>query len=47
MSVTSRRLPVADKDNALVGMLSLGDISHKVAKDLSAEVLRAVSAHHR
>jgi CBS domain-containing protein len=42
-----RRLPVADKDNALVGMLSLGDISHKVAKDLSAEVLRAVSAHHR
>jgi hypothetical protein len=30
----------------MVGMLSLGDISHKVRKDLSGEVLRAVSGHH-
>jgi CBS domain-containing protein len=42
-----RRLPVADKDSGLVGMLSLGDISHKVSEDLSGELLRAVSAHHR
>lgn len=42
-----RRLPVTDSDKAIVGMLSLGDISHKVGDELSGEVLRAVSAHHR
>jgi CBS domain-containing protein len=42
-----RRLPVTSKDSGLMGMLSLGDISHKVAESLSGEVLRAVSAHHR
>jgi CBS domain-containing protein len=42
-----RRLAVTGKDSELVGMLSLGDISHKVAEGLSGEVLRAVSAHHR
>jgi CBS domain-containing protein len=42
-----RRLPVTSKDSGLVGMLSLGDISHKVAEGLSGEVLRSVSAHHR
>jgi CBS domain-containing protein len=41
-----RRLPVADSHRALVGMLSLGDISHKVGEDTAGEVLRAVSAHH-
>lgn len=41
-----RRLPVADSQKAMIGMLSLGDISHKVSKELSGEVLRAVSAHH-
>ena len=41
-----RRLPVTDSHKAIVGMLSLGDISHKVSKDLSAEMLRAVSGHH-
>ncbi len=41
-----RRLPVTDS-HGLVGMLSLGDISHKAANDLSGEVLRAVSGHHR
>ena len=41
-----RRLPVTDSHKAMVGMLSLGDVSHKVSKNLSAEVLRAVSAHH-
>ncbi len=41
-----RRLPVTDGHKTMVGMLSLGDISHKVGKELSGEVLRAVSAHH-
>jgi CBS domain-containing protein len=42
-----RRLPVTDRDENIIGMVSLGDIAHKVGKDLSGEVLRAVSAHHR
>ena len=42
-----RRLPVTDGHKELVGMLGLGDISHKVPKELSGEVLRAVSGHHR
>jgi len=42
-----RRLPVVDSSGTVVGMLSLGDIAHKVAKQLSGEILRAVSAHHR
>ncbi|HEY4774694.1 MAG TPA: CBS domain-containing protein [Xanthobacteraceae bacterium] len=41
-----RRLPVTDTRKAVIGMLTLGDISHKVGKDLSGEVLRAVSGHH-
>ena len=41
-----RRLPVTNGHNALLGMLSLGDISHKVEKSVSGEALRAVSAHH-
>jgi predicted transcriptional regulator len=41
-----RRLPVIDKNKRMVGMLSLGDISHKVKRDLSAEIMKAVSAHH-
>lgn len=42
-----RRLPVTDAHKAMVGMLSLGDISHKMSMEQSGEVLRAVSAHHR
>ncbi len=42
-----RRLPVVDSHNEVVGMLSLGDISHKAATALSGEALRALSAHHR
>jgi CBS domain-containing protein len=42
-----RRLPVTDSGSAVVGMLSLGDVSHKVSKQLSGEMLQAVSAHHR
>jgi CBS domain-containing protein len=41
-----RRLPVTDGQHGLVGMLSLGDLSHKMGKEMSGEVLRAVSAHH-
>ena len=41
-----RRLPVFDEDKRMVGMLSLGDISHAVPEELSGQVLKAVSAHH-
>lgn len=42
-----RRLPVLNKKNALVGMLSLGDISHALPTNDMAKVVKAVSAHHR
>ena len=41
-----RRLPVTDSHKTMIGMLSLGDISHKVSEELSGEMLRAVSGHH-
>jgi CBS domain-containing protein len=41
-----RRLPVIDDNKRLVGMLSLGDISHAVSRDLSGELLHAVADHH-
>ncbi|HMN37175.1 MAG TPA: CBS domain-containing protein [Hyphomicrobium sp.] len=42
-----RRLPVIDENKRMVGMLSLGDLSHaRKSGDLPAEVLQAVSAHH-
>lgn len=41
-----RRLPVMDSQRNMIGILSLGDISHKVNRDISGEVLRAVSGHH-
>ena len=41
-----RRLPVTDSHKNVLRMLSLGDISHKVKKELSGEVLRMVSGHH-
>lgn len=41
-----RRLPVTDSHKTMLGMLSLGDISHKVGKARSGEVLQAVSGHH-
>ena len=42
-----RRLPVLNDKKRMVGMLSLGDVSHASARELSGEVLQAVSAHHR
>lgn len=41
-----RRLPVLNDKKRLVGMLSLGDISHSMPHELTGEVVRAVSAHH-
>jgi len=41
-----RRLPVTDSHKTMIGMLSLGDISHRLGKQLSGELLRAVSGHH-
>ncbi len=41
-----RRLPVLDSLRSVVGMLSLGDISHRASRQTSGEALRAVSGHH-
>jgi CBS domain-containing protein len=41
-----RRLPVINERKRMVGMLSLGDISHAASHELSGEVIAAVSAHH-
>src|SRR5258707_2726805 len=41
-----RRLPVIDENKRMAGMLSLGDISEKAGRDLTAEVMRSVAAHH-
>ena len=41
-----RRLPVIDDDKRMVGILSLGDISHAAPRQLSGEVLQSVSAPH-
>ena len=42
-----RRLPVIDENKRMIGMLSLGDISHAASQRTSAELMKAVSAHHR
>jgi CBS domain-containing protein len=41
-----RRLPVINKSKRLVGMLSLGDISHAASGDLLSKCVKSVSAHH-
>jgi predicted transcriptional regulator len=41
-----RRLPVINEKKRMVGMLALGDISHKVPGTLAGEMMQAVSAHH-
>jgi CBS domain-containing protein len=41
-----RRLPVLNDAEKLVGMVSLGDISHALSRELTGEVTKAVSAHH-
>ena len=41
-----RRLPVIDERKRMVGMVSLGDISHAASQRTTAEAIKAVSAHH-
>ncbi|MCH4563934.1 CBS domain-containing protein [Halomonas sp. EGI 63088] len=41
-----RRLPVINKNKRLVGMLSMGDLSHTTPHELRGEFMEAVSAHH-
>jgi CBS domain-containing protein len=41
-----RRLPVLDEAMQVVGMVSLGDVSHALPRDITGEVTKSVSAHH-
>ena len=41
-----RRLPVINKSKRMVGILSLGDVSHAAQRDLLTECVKSVSAHH-
>ncbi len=42
-----RRLPVLDEAMKVVGMVGLGDISHALPRDITGEVTKSVTAHHR
>ncbi len=42
-----RRLPVINENKRMVGMLSLGDVSHAASHELSGELMAAVSDHHK
>ena len=41
-----RRLPVINKSERMVGILSLGDVGHSASGDLLSECVKSVSAHH-
>jgi len=41
-----RRLPVINKSRRMVGILSLGDVSHSASAELLMECIKSVSAHH-
>jgi len=41
-----RRLPVLDENDKLVGMLCLGDVSTAMPREVTGELMQAVSAHH-
>jgi len=41
-----RRMPVIDDKKRMVGMFSLGDLSHGGPRPLVREVMEAVSEHH-
>lgn len=41
-----RRLPVLNAQKRMIGMLSLGDVSHSASRELTGELTAAVSAHH-
>ena len=39
-----RRVPVIDRENRLVGMVSLGDLAEKGDEELAGSALRSISA---
>jgi hypothetical protein len=39
-------LPVINKSKRMIGMLSLGDVSHSAPVDLLSECIKSISAHH-
>jgi CBS domain-containing protein len=41
-----RRLPVLNDKKRMIGMLSIGDIGDAASRELTGEVVAAVSAHH-
>jgi CBS domain-containing protein len=41
-----RRLPVINKSKRMIGILSLGDVSHSAPVELLTECVKSVSAHH-
>ncbi len=41
-----RRLPVINKNRRMIGILSLGDVSHLASRDLVSECVKSVSVHH-
>jgi CBS-domain-containing membrane protein len=41
-----RRLPVINKSKRMVGILSLGDVSHSAPVELLTLCVKSVSAHH-
>ncbi len=41
-----RRLPVINKSKRMIGILSLGDVSHSAPADLLSECVKSISAHH-
>src|SRR6201993_4574728 len=41
-----RRLAVINKSKRMVGVISLGDVSHSAPGDLRSVCLKSVSAHH-
>ena len=41
-----RRLPVINNSKRMVGILSLGDVSHSASGDLLSECVKSVSSHH-
>jgi len=41
-----RRLPVINDEKRMVGMLSLGDLTHSVSHELVGELAEAVAEHH-
>src|ERR1051326_7507508 len=45
-SLNVRRLPVINKSKRMVGILSLGYISHSAPSELLTECVKSVSAHH-